>query len=106
MIMARRFCRSLMTAPIYSLGVSTSTEYIGSMIFGPALRKASLKALRAASLNEISFESTGCILPSYITTRMSRAYDPVSGPSSIFSITPLRIAGMKRASMAPPTIEL
>ena len=63
-IIARRFWRSDITAPMYSLGTSTSTLYIGSMILGPALRKASLKALRAASLNEISFESTGCILPS------------------------------------------
>ena len=34
---------------------------------------ANLAALRPASLNDSSFESTGCILPSYTMTRMSRA---------------------------------
>ena len=56
--------------------------------------------------SKISFESTGCIFPSYTLTRISRAYDPVSGPSSIFSMIPFRIAGMKRASITPPTIQL
>ena len=37
---------------------------IFSMILGPAFLKASLNALRAASLNDNSFESTGCIFPS------------------------------------------
>ena len=31
---------------------------------------------------------------------------PVSGPCSIFSINPFMIAGMKRASIEPPTIQL
>ena len=33
--------------------------------FGPAFLKAVEKALRPASLKDISMESTGCILPSY-----------------------------------------
>ena len=63
-IMARRPCRSLMTSPMTSAGVRTSTSYIGSRIFGPAFLNASLNALRPANRKDISLESTGCIFPS------------------------------------------
>ena len=104
--MARRPCRSLITSPMVSAGVRTSTSYTGSRIFGLAFLKASENAWRPASRKEISLLSTGCILPSYIMTRTSRAYEPVSGPCSMRSIRPFTMAGMNRASMAPPTMQL
>lgn len=48
-----------MTSPILSDGTSTSTSYTGSRILGPAFLKASLKALRPARRNEISFRLAG-----------------------------------------------
>ena len=60
-----------MTSPMYSSGVTTSTDMIGSSSTGLALRRASLKAIEPAILNAISEESTSWYLPSVRTARTS-----------------------------------
>jgi len=64
----RRLFMSPIRSPANSTGPMTSTFMIGSSRTALACSMASLKALRAASLNDISEESTSWYWPSYSVT--------------------------------------
>ena len=53
-----------MTSPMYSSGVTTSTDMIGSISTGLAISAALRKAIWPAILNAISEESTSWYWPS------------------------------------------
>ena len=83
-----------MTSPMYSSGVATSTDMIGSRSAGLALRRASLKAIEPAILNAISEESTSWYLPSVRIARTSTVGYPASTPASSDCWMPASTDGM------------
>ena len=119
----------MLGAPIPNLLVNNpiSIAIIEALISGAVLvvnRRFFISGCRAVlnrSPNMDTLVSLGSgvsyIYSLYLTFRVSSFHDlhglyfesaamPVRGPSLIFSLIPLRIAGMKRASMAPPTTQL
>ena len=102
----RRLDRSPMMSPKHSSGAETSTDMTGSRTTGRACATASLKTSRPATWKAMSFESTGCSLPSVMTALRSTTGCPAITPRSITERIPFSIDGQKLREMEPPKTSL